>query len=70
MSEAFRCDGCGEYHDGAPTTRLGEYKSWVMKESGYEKVAELCRDCSDEFFTRFTLDDADDPPPLLEGDDK
>jgi hypothetical protein len=53
MSNAFKCDGCDEFHEGSPE-RYRAQKCKVTSISGWVKEQnvhrmELCGDCADEF---------------------
>lgn len=54
MSDAYKCDRCGEFHEGSPErlavrsfSKSGEFNTWLDGE--HVLGVELCPDCHDEF---------------------
>lgn len=48
MSDAFRCDECGDYFDGEPFEVVYS-KEVYQKQAEYVVRAELCESCSEVF---------------------
>lgn len=51
MSDAFKCDVCGEYHDGKPAKELYEETHDRAQNTEYRVWAELCDGCLEEMKT-------------------
>ena len=45
MTDAFRCDGCGEYHDGSPDKTLYEKDYDRGQNEIYTEVGDFCETC-------------------------
>lgn len=48
MSEAFKCDECGDYHDGLPDQELFKETHNRAQKLEYVKLVEFCEGCAYE----------------------
>ena len=64
MTDAYQCDGCGEFQTGScALTLFRKEKKYKINGDTYIEdvtVSELCPDCRGEFSDEFTLGDDDE----------
>lgn len=53
MSSAFRCDACGDYHDGTPAGRFYLYEGQTAREDGAID-SDICEGCLEKAYNEFT----------------
>jgi len=52
MTDAFRCDFCGEFYDGDPYAELYEKVHIDRQGTDYPKAADVCVECGSDLDLR------------------
>lgn len=61
MTDAFKCDMCGEYRDGTPAKTYYEQCYDRMQNTEYRKALEVCSDCQENIERRSLTMNGGDP---------